>query len=160
MSFFDVRAKMPKTRFTGENMVKLIEAAIKQSVGDEGLRLYEATTRTWTHKPGFKREETPRGVRILVGKVRRAGKSIDIWRYLDEGTSVRYATMTSDYRAKTRPGYLVSYTGAGRLAYVSKKVPRAGIEPRNWSDKINARMISLIRKEVKEAIRFGLLNHA
>lgn len=58
------------------------------------------------------------------------------WKWLDQGTSVRYATMTPDFKPKTTPGVFWSGSGAGGLLYVSKQRPRPGIKARNWSEKL------------------------
>lgn len=58
----------------------------------------------------------------------------EIFRFVNDGTAIRYATMTPDFIPKTHPGTLMSRAGRGGLAYVNKKVPRPGIEARNFID--------------------------
>lgn len=56
----------------------------------------------------------------------------EIFRFVNDGTSVRYATMTPDFVPKTMPGLTWSRRGRGGLSYVSKKMPRPGIEAREF----------------------------
>jgi hypothetical protein len=58
-----------------------------------------------------------------------------VFHYLNEGTSVRKATMTSDFTPKTQPGRLLSRGGSGGKSFVSND-PRhwhPGIQPREWT---------------------------
>lgn len=56
----------------------------------------------------------------------------EIFKFVNDGTSVRYATMTPDFISKTRPGSMQSGRGRGGVAYVNKKIPRPGIQARNF----------------------------
>lgn len=158
--FFDVKSEIPKTRFQSATFVKRIQDAIAEEVGGEARMSAEKTIVTWNNKPDVVVETTARGTRLKIGNVKLGNRSKPIWKYLDQGTAVRYATMTKGFRAKTRPGYLVSYAGAGRLAYVSTKVPRPGIAPRRWSESIQSRGRKAIQAGVRKAIRDGLLDVA
>lgn len=155
--FFDVKAELPKTHFQGAKFVKLVQDAIAETVAEDARGLVDKTVATWTHKPDISVEVTARGSRVRVGNVQVGSRRKPIWKYLDEGTAKRYAVMTKGFAAKTRPGYLVSYAGRGRLAYISDK-PRPGIKARGWSYKINERMTPIIQKSIRKAIQQGLLN--
>jgi uncharacterized protein YeaO (DUF488 family) len=95
-------------------------------------RDFARTTKTWQgDKPEF-RKETKRqrgGLRLTIFMV---GEGIDIWNYLDRGTSVRYATMSPDFQAKTAPRVVDSRRGSGRRLFVDKSRPRPGIKAREW----------------------------
>jgi hypothetical protein len=54
--------------------------------------------------------------------------------WLNDGTQVRYATMTNPFEAKTKVGWLGSQVGVGGKLFVSKKHPRPGIEARKWDE--------------------------
>lgn len=59
-----------------------------------------------------------------------------IWFYLDQGTLVRYATMTKDpvYNSKTSPNTLRTHSNnPGKMAYVNTRRPRPGIKARGWT---------------------------
>ena len=66
-----------------------------------------------------------------------AWTSSDVMYWLDLGTTVRYATMSSDFRSKTFPrGGIKTRSGRGRLAYVDRSQPRDGIEAREFTQDI------------------------
>jgi hypothetical protein len=96
------------------------------------LKQYQKFTGTWSHQPAFNvsyfRDEDHYVVTVTTDD--------DIFRYVDEGTSVRYATMTPDFVPKTTPGSLNSGNGAGGVAFVSRKRPRPGIVARKVSELI------------------------
>lgn len=156
--FFDIKAELPKTKFQAARFVKLVQDAIAEEVSVEAKANVDKTIATWNHKPSVVVEVTARGARIMVGSVQAGRKKKPIWKYLDEGTAHRYATMTPGFRSKTRPGYLVSYAGAGHKAYVNTKIDRGPIEARGWSQKIRERGQKSIRAGIRDAVRKGLLN--
>jgi len=108
-----------------------VDFKIKQVAEGERLvmwnKLHELTS-TWNHYPGFtyKTERNGDELRVTVST------DDEIFYYLDQGTSVRYATMTDDFEPKTSVGSLKSSRGAGGLAYVSTKNPHEGIAARNF----------------------------
>jgi hypothetical protein len=59
-----------------------------------------------------------------------------ILKYLDNGTAVRFATMTHEFTPKTRRGFLGSTPGKGEMAFVNRKISHPGIESRNWTKTI------------------------
>lgn len=68
------------------------------------------------------------------GDVIRAQVHTDhvLYFFLNDGTSVRYATMSDDFIPKTEPGLIGSGPGRGRPVYVDRNKPRPGIEARKW----------------------------
>lgn len=78
--------------------------------------------------------------------------------FLNDGTAVRYATMQlPGFEAKTQPNRLDS--GAGALPdplYVSKGVPRDGIEPRNWNHLIARRRRQFVENTWRRAMSRGI----
>ena len=62
----------------------------------------------------------------------------DIFMFLTRGTSVRYATMDTTFRPKTRKGLISSGGGGGERdpLYVSRLVPRDGIEARDIEEAV------------------------
>lgn len=61
-----------------------------------------------------------------------------IYFFISEGTSVRYATMSPDWRSKTRPspGGLKAGAGRGRKLFVNRSRPRPGIKARKFDERI------------------------
>jgi hypothetical protein len=60
----------------------------------------------------------------------------EVYRFINNGTSVRFATMEKGYKSKSQPRVISSRSGGGAPLYVNKKVPRRGIEARNYVDEI------------------------
>jgi len=52
--------------------------------------------------------------------------------WLNDGTRVRYATMTPGFVAKSVPRTLASRPGRGGVLYVNRNRPRPGIKAREW----------------------------
>lgn len=63
----------------------------------------------------------------------------DIYSYVNDGTSRRYATMDKTYRPKSQVRVIGSQQGGGEPLFISKQYPRPGIEPRNYVDEIFVR---------------------
>jgi hypothetical protein len=123
--------------------------AMRQALEEEGAihkRMLRFTTRRWQGtKPQFISKTTVSPTKLFVataprGKYPPTGRSGSAkWWYLEEGTEVRWALMSSDWRSKTRSGRLRSYGGSGKVLIVGRKAmskrniaPRPGIEARNW----------------------------
>lgn len=89
-------------------------------------------TRTWRHSPSvFVKEDYSGGnmsIRVVI--------TDEIYGYLDEGTKIRYATMSKDFQPKTRVGSFNASAGAGYLHYVDKRVPKKGIDARGWTSRV------------------------
>jgi hypothetical protein len=104
------------------------------------------TVSTWKDKPTFETHKI-RGGRVVSAHNR-------IYFFISEGTRVRYATMTPNFKAKTAPGRLQAGAGAGGVLFISKKRPRPGIKARKfdkqlikiWKDKLQG----YIQKEIKQ----------
>jgi len=93
------------------------------------------TVKTWKTKPVF--QKTVKDARKAIkGQV---STDNDIYRYVSAGTKVRYATMSMDFAAKTRPGSISSGSGRGGVLFVNKKYPRPGIEARKFDKQIKDR---------------------
>lgn len=79
----------------------------------------------------YKIEKKGDEVSVLVSTNNR------IFYFINEGTDIRYATMTEDFIPKSSPGSLSAGMGAGGVAYVSRKVPRPGITPRRFMETVS-----------------------
>lgn len=75
--------------------------------------------------------------------------------FVDEGTKVRYATMTPDFIAKTKPKSLKAGKGRGGLLFVNKKKPRPGIKARGFTKLVAKKWNPLFRAAMSEAMAAG-----
>jgi hypothetical protein len=111
-------------------MAMAIESEVKSVQSD-----LEQTTENWDHQVDFTIESEVSGDKVEY----TIGTDDKIWWWLNDGTSVRYANLSSDYVRHTNPNTLVSGPGAGRMTYVSRKTPHDGIQARNWTEIISDR---------------------
>jgi len=63
------------------------------------------------------------------------------WMWLDQGTKIRWALMSRDWRSKTTPHKYQSGRGSGRVLIAGRRAmqargirPRPGIQARGWSE--------------------------
>ena len=156
------KAIKPATKFKSSifrEELRTAAAAIAPKIQKD----FEKTVATWKEKPEFKTEIA---VGNAAGKVARkanvthaqSGVAIsvttdsDIYRFVDEGTKVRYATMSKDFQAKTRPKVIGSRAGRGRKLFVNRKRPRPGIKGRKFSKTIAQRQNKPFRSAMDSAL--------
>lgn len=96
------------------------------------------------------------GIIITGGPVDDGSQGMKKWHWLNSGTSIRYATMTRGFKAKTRTGRVTAGIGAGGLAFVDRKVPRPGIKARRWYYYIPRLARKNFLKNIDNAISKGL----
>lgn len=110
-------------------------------------------TRTWKHSVSFDKKVT-RSDKAIVGEVTTTNK---IYRYLNDGTKVRFAVMTSDFQAKTRPGIIGSFSGKGGFSRFDPR-GRKGIEARNWISTLGTRYEKTLAKRAAPFLARGVKN--
>lgn len=95
---------------------------------------FKETFSTWESDKPVLRSSSEFGNDIVV-KVFVFGdsKGTKKWIWLNGGTRVRYATMSQDWKSKTKPGVLKSGRGRGKVLYVNRRRPRPGIHAREWT---------------------------
>ena len=89
-------------------------------------------------------------------------KGIDKFRWLNDGTSVRWAVMSPDWKSKTKPGVLRSGGGRGRVIIAGRRAmsrrnirPRPGIRARNWTATLQKRRKTRFTQRMIRAVREG-----
>lgn len=112
---------------------------------------FKKTTKTWQHQPTF-------GYKVdmgaSVGGVRIQVATDDpVYGYIDEGTRVRYATMSGDFQSKTKPKWIGSRAGRGKVLFVNKKRPRPGIKARHFTETIRDKWKSEFARRMKNAVQ-------
>jgi len=111
---------------------ELLKAA--KEIKADALADFKKTTANWQHKVKFSSKVDQGG---SVGGIRIQIATDDpIYFYIDEGTKVRYATMSPDWQSKTEPDVVGTFPGKGRRLFVNKKRPRPGIKARNFTKHI------------------------
>lgn len=121
-------------------------------VAQKAKQDFEQTVETWEEKPDF----------VIEGD-NLEGRSVyttdRIYGFVNNGTNVRYATMTPDFRAKTTPKVIGSRSGSGGVHYINKRVPRPGIEARRFDEiiakKWEAEYPTILQKAVYESSKFS-----
>lgn len=159
MAFFRVRSIRSFNRWNSTGFTNAIRRGL-QDVGIAILSEYKRTINTWVNKPKFVIEinNTSNGIGLFVGT------GDDIYRFLDDGTSIRWARMTNDFKAKTAIGIIGSSAGAGGVRFRGKssymargiKQPDPGIEAREFTITIADFIRPYWRERMREAGREGV----
>jgi hypothetical protein len=77
----------------------------------------------------------------------------DIYRYLDEGTRVRYAHMTPNFVPRTSPGSFNVGPKVGGVAFIDKSRPLPGIKARKWTEATAKKTEDKAKKLFEAAIK-------
>lgn len=159
--FFAVKAIKPQKMKLDEVRKQLLNEL--RAEGRDVKKLYEPTVATWTgDKPKFEIliGLTGKEASVLVGP-NGSEEALKKFKFLDEGTRIRWALMSSDWKSKTKPGKLRSGAGRGKVVVVGKKAmkrPRPGIQARNWTVTIQKQRRKPFTKRMIKAKNRGLAN--
>ena len=134
-----------KTKAMREPYVK----AVKQTILI-AHDMFDETTRTFQETDVKFHEKFKDSAVEIVGVV---DTDNEIYGYLNNGTRVRYATMSRDFEAKTEPRFIGSKRGRGEVLYVDTRRPRPGIEARHFDEEIAKKIKPVLESEVAEADR-------
>lgn len=106
--------------------------AIQDELNEAALEIktnFEQSAKTWQAPPVFIIRKTGEYEREIATSDQNYAR-------LDKGTSVRYATMTPDFLAKSQANSLAARAGAGGVLVINRDNPRPGIAPRNFQKKV------------------------
>lgn len=116
--------------------------------GKETEREFNKTVASWNgDKPKFESlvNLTGNSAELLTGPTGNK-KALDKFKWLDEGTRIRWAVMSKGWQSKTRRRFVGSGGGRGRVVIMGRRAmqkrhiaPRPGIEAREWTPTIQAR---------------------
>lgn len=138
--------------------------------GREQVKQLKKTTKNWRNPPDFEfliglTRGPNGGATVVSGPVGRGTGSrnpVAIWQYLNQGTSIRWALMSRDWRSKTRPNSFQSGRGRGRVVIAGRRAmtargigPRPGIEARNWSTILTKRRKRPFTRRMIKAMQRG-----
>ena len=119
----------PMPRLSASNLEKTFNNFLDE-IAQAMQADYYVTVATWKHKVDF-----------IINDYKEFGREIFTWddkyMFVNDGTRIRYATMTPNFSAKSRPGSIGSVPGSGGVAFISKKHPRPGIKARSFNLAIN-----------------------
>lgn len=132
---------------TPKDFEKDLKKALRDVAKSARSRLLTPTS-SWSNKPEFTIQELEQGGDLIE----RIVTDSDEYFFLDEGTSVRYATMTRDFVAKTKPRSFASGGGQGSLAYVNRGMPRPGIQARKWTEMTELEYGPVLQAAIDRAI--------
>ena len=122
------------------------EPAIEKTL-DSAAKKFDKTINTWKHKPEFKTEIISEGDNYISGMYYTES---DIYKFVSRGTRVRYATLTPDFKPKTKVGVIGSGPGKGGVLYIDTTKPRPGIKAREFEEEVAKRQSGFFRKRVDE----------
>jgi hypothetical protein len=116
-----------------------LEKELKKNLQDASKRAknsFKETVKNFQQvTPDFLLNEFQQGGDLIVIVAPADDKDGKIWGwYLDQGTRVRYAILTPDWKSKTVPNSLKTGKGAGRVIKIDTSNPQPGITRRGWTD--------------------------
>ena len=113
-----------------------------KEMGNNILQDYQTTTRTWDHTVHWRQVTSTSSDEVS----RKVWTTDDIYRYVHDGTDIRFAVLSSDFIPKTIPAYLGSFPGRGGVIRFDFQNPRPGIIARNFTD-------TIVKKQEKRILR-------
>ncbi len=129
------------------------------SVGTQHVTQREKVIATWNNEtPSWLRQVDQDGPFKLHMFVFMTGHAFGMkkWYWLDQGTKIRFATMTKNFKAKTRPRIISSTAGRGHRVYVSRRRPRKGIEKREFDLTVNERLTKRLDGRIDTVLKRAL----
>ena len=156
MPSLKLTAITPKGMPTGDQYLKAMQKAVYKSAGLV-LKDFEATVRTWKHKPVFDLTITEQGGSYSV----TAGTDDEIYGYVNNGTKPhqikpkrsRYLRFSSGFKAKTRVGVIGSFQGGSFGSDIfSRGVMHPGFPGRQFAKKIAQRRQLSTKQEIAQSV--------
>ncbi len=134
----------PGFKFNTQQILDAVERGLDRAAEEVGQD-FNKTVETWTEPSIFLIESRPFTRIISTGD--------PVYGWLNNGTAVRYATMTNPFSAKTEVGVIGSRAGVGGLAFVSRHHPRPGIIAREFDKAIaerfqQGRLAEILQEEI------------
>jgi len=108
-----------------------IQKLMKAEAGIQ-IKLYKRTVAYWKSKPEFSFVITQSGNETVL----EVGTNDNVYKFIDKGTRVRRAMMSSDFSPKTHKRSLPNARGRGHRVAVNKRFNFPGIDAREFSEMI------------------------
>lgn len=155
-----IRAKAILPKKLNDQAIMAELAGEMKAVSKEVVADFQATTRTWNNKPGFKNEfqQGARQLRFLVST------DSDIYGYVSKGTKAhkilpkraRVLAFRGGYKAKTSPGVIGSSGGGATGGEVfSRGVNHPGTKARNFDKEIASKWEKPFGTRMQKAVSRG-----
>ena len=135
-----------------------------QKEGKEQRAILSQTTATWSgEKPEFESLTSvdADGVTIITGPT-GSEKAVNKFVWLDKGTRIRWALMSSDWNSKTKSGSFRSGRGRGRVVIAGRRAmrrrniqARPGIQARGWTEKLQKQRKRPFQSAMVKAMQTG-----
>lgn len=133
--------------------------------GNIDKSVLKETVSTWKEKPIMKSQVEPNftsdAMRVLTGPT-GSEKAINKWVWLDGGTRIRWALMSSNWKSKTRVKNFRSRTGAGNVVIAGRRAmqrrgiaPRPGIKAREWASTLTKQRTKPFQNSIGKAVQRG-----
>lgn len=115
-------------------MDRFIEEALDK-LAEEARLDFVRTMETWqTHRPTVNVVKLPKYRKVYI---------LDpIYTYINDGTPVRRALLSKDWKSKTKVRTIQSGPGSGKVLMVSKKFNFKGIQARQFDQTIQERIVN------------------
>jgi len=159
IAFKEIKPKKLKVQAIIDELTKELEAEGKFHQKELGK-----TTQSWKKdKPKFESlTEVGADSVIVVTGPTGSDKAVNKFMWLNEGTKIRWALMSRNWRSKTRVGKFASGPGRGRVVIAGRRAmtarnirPRPGIKARNWTTILQKRRKRPFTKRMIQAMRRG-----
>jgi len=161
VTVFQLKSIKPQRLKVDAIRLELLNELRKQGTATRN-ELRKATA-TWSDAPRFETLISLAGgdASALTGPVGSA-QQVSKFVWLDKGTRIRWAVMSSDWQSKTRPGRLNSGPGSGRVVIAGRRAmqsrnirPRPGIEARGWTEMVAKRRKRPYQRAMVKAMQRG-----
>lgn len=146
VSFTYIARNLPAFR---EARIRIMMKDILRGVFKDAHKSVMYTVSTWEQRPRFIMQER-RGQAVGARVGFEMLTDSDVWFWLDRGTDVRYAKMSSNFIPKTRVGEFFSYRGRGQKTIVDSQDPQSGIAARGWSSVLEELYGKEIQRQMQE----------
>jgi hypothetical protein len=132
--------------------IKKLQAALEKSMDESALLIqtaFQLTVSTWSDQPKFeiKKTETSR----IISTTNKN------YSFVNQGTAVRYATMTPDFAAKSQAGFAGAQAGAGGVLFINRNFPRPGIKARKFDKLIRDKYEQIVSAQFRKIIGAAII---
>lgn len=156
----------PQLRLNSAAFVKTMREQMETFANAEVIPMYEAGVQTWSelNKPDFTTKFfiSSSGFVFAIGT---NSENSDVYRFIDQGTSHRWALMSYDWISKSDPSRYWSENGRGTVLLRGRKEmsewglgPRMGIEARDFTGNIMKEIQPWWKRWTKDAMRLALID--